>query len=627
MSDHSVRQYIFGEFILEPREGRLSRINVERVELAGKPFEVLVLLVENQGHLVTREDLLAKVWPDTAVTDQSLTEVVSRIRKTLDPENPEKYIETVPRKGYRFIIPVAPVLEPVRAAEVSLPNNEKRRLWLVALGFLIALIAAVISFGTLHFWRSAVRESEIHYKSAVHLEAEGKDNQAIQEFGMVQRPYPKFDEANLKSAWLLYQDEEDIKANRALCRIGGGNDCHGLVNQSIALIVRFRDALGIEDKHRVTVLKAQGIKKLLDGQTSGALEAFQSAADADRGDIDALIFVANTAVDLADTANNKGRFAEADDALAKCLALDRENPLCGYERINALTYEDHFEAAIAEYDRLRKLSNNPWLRQPVGYAQLAQNNLDESRNHFDSLRALGPSGSLVHFMAALDGIAATLVYQGKLSDARVKLQSAIDVADTGYEKADYLILMAMIDALHRNPKPAKDELNMASKISNSPDLDIKIARTFAIADDHDDAQRVLDRQHKTTQGEELKDSATKPFIDGIDSFYKGDLRLAAKLLDNSFSLDSDPETAYFLAKAEMGMGNWDAAINHLDFISDNKAKVLVKSVASLIPMAEFELSKCYSNKGNEPEARKHLASAHRIWLDADSELKAQLVGR
>src|ERR1017187_7172032 len=124
MNDHSVRQYIFGEFILEPLEERLSRINVERVELTGKPFEVLVLLVENQGHLVTREELLAKVWADTVVTDQSLTEVVSRVRKTLDPNNPEKYIETVPRKGYRFLVPVSVVVDPIRS-KTDIPLADK----------------------------------------------------------------------------------------------------------------------------------------------------------------------------------------------------------------------------------------------------------------------------------------------------------------------------------------------------------------------------------------------------------------------------------------------------------------------------------------------------------------------
>jgi DNA-binding winged helix-turn-helix (wHTH) protein len=223
MSDRSVRQYIFGEFILEPQEERLSRINVERVELTGKPFEVLVLLVENQGHLVTRDALLAKVWPDTAVTDQSLTEVVSRIRKTLDPNNPERYIETVPRKGYRFVVPVSSVVDPVRAVTETLPHNEKRRLRLVALCLLRVLIAVGISSGILHFGRTAARESEIHYNRAIRLEAEGKDNLAIQELDQVQRPYAKFAEAKLRSAWLSYQADEDDEVNRTLCVVGNGN--------------------------------------------------------------------------------------------------------------------------------------------------------------------------------------------------------------------------------------------------------------------------------------------------------------------------------------------------------------------------------------------------------------------
>lgn len=112
MHDSSVRQYRFGEFILEPREERLFRTPLEPIDLTGKPFQVLVALVARRGELVTREELLQEVWPDISVEDQSLTEAISRVRRALDPNDTNKYIKTVTGRGYRFVAEVVIGTEP-----------------------------------------------------------------------------------------------------------------------------------------------------------------------------------------------------------------------------------------------------------------------------------------------------------------------------------------------------------------------------------------------------------------------------------------------------------------------------------------------------------------------------------
>ena len=96
----------FGEFTLDVRERRLLH-GTEAVRLSPKAYDVLVALVEQRGRLVTKEDLLKRLWPESFVEEGGLTVHVSALRKALgeDAHRPI-YIETVARSGYRFIAAV-----------------------------------------------------------------------------------------------------------------------------------------------------------------------------------------------------------------------------------------------------------------------------------------------------------------------------------------------------------------------------------------------------------------------------------------------------------------------------------------------------------------------------------------
>jgi DNA-binding winged helix-turn-helix (wHTH) protein len=96
----------FDEFTLEVRERRLLR-GEDVVRLAPKAYDVLVALVRQRGHLVTKDELLTRLWPGSFVEEGSLNVCVSALRKALgeDARRPT-YIETVARSGYRFIAPV-----------------------------------------------------------------------------------------------------------------------------------------------------------------------------------------------------------------------------------------------------------------------------------------------------------------------------------------------------------------------------------------------------------------------------------------------------------------------------------------------------------------------------------------
>jgi TolB-like protein/Tfp pilus assembly protein PilF len=99
-------QYEFGAYLLDEQGPMLFREG-ERVALAPKVAELLVALVQAEGRVLTREQLLQQLWPDTVVEDGSLTSHISVLRKALaEGANGQELIETLPRRGYRFLAAV-----------------------------------------------------------------------------------------------------------------------------------------------------------------------------------------------------------------------------------------------------------------------------------------------------------------------------------------------------------------------------------------------------------------------------------------------------------------------------------------------------------------------------------------
>lgn len=106
MPGESRHLYEFGPFRLDPGERLLARNGVP-IPLPPKAFVLLVLLVERSGRLRSKEELMRAAWPETFVEENNLSQCISTLRKALtDDGDGQKFIETVPRLGYRFISPV-----------------------------------------------------------------------------------------------------------------------------------------------------------------------------------------------------------------------------------------------------------------------------------------------------------------------------------------------------------------------------------------------------------------------------------------------------------------------------------------------------------------------------------------
>jgi len=103
--------YCFGSFCINEAEQQLLR-HGKPVHVAPKAFDVLLVLIQNKGCLVTKDRLLAEVWPDVFVEEANLTVNIANLRKALDEGDAERqWIETVPKRGYRFVARVSDVVQ------------------------------------------------------------------------------------------------------------------------------------------------------------------------------------------------------------------------------------------------------------------------------------------------------------------------------------------------------------------------------------------------------------------------------------------------------------------------------------------------------------------------------------
>jgi DNA-binding winged helix-turn-helix (wHTH) protein len=136
----------FGVFEVDLRAGELRRRGV-RVKLQEQPFQVLALLLERPGQVVTREELQARLWQKDTFVDfeQGLNGAIKRLRQALrDSAESPRFVETVPRRGYRFIAPTVP--GPAGGAGGA---RRRRVRGIAVLSAVAALVGAAVGLATL----------------------------------------------------------------------------------------------------------------------------------------------------------------------------------------------------------------------------------------------------------------------------------------------------------------------------------------------------------------------------------------------------------------------------------------------------------------------------------------------
>ncbi len=154
--DPPVTRLQFGAVTLIPSE-RVVLKDGQPVPFTPKAFDLLAVLASNPARLLTKEHLMQAVWPDAIVEESNLAYHVFAIRKALGENGDgERYIETVPKQGYRFIAPVTRIGGDQTAAPelagrgdepppVGSPDSEPRRRWVWAAG-VAALAVGALAF-------------------------------------------------------------------------------------------------------------------------------------------------------------------------------------------------------------------------------------------------------------------------------------------------------------------------------------------------------------------------------------------------------------------------------------------------------------------------------------------------
>jgi eukaryotic-like serine/threonine-protein kinase len=168
-----VRKTRFGVYEVDLRSGELYKHGI-RMKLQDQPFQILALLLERPGDVVTREELRQKLWPaDTFVDfDTGLNSAIKKLRDVLaDSAEKPRYIETLPKRGYRFIARVesgdlpAPVPIEKRLATVPPlgPRSEpsKKRRFILAAGVAVFLVVAALVTWRVYFARPALTGSDV----------------------------------------------------------------------------------------------------------------------------------------------------------------------------------------------------------------------------------------------------------------------------------------------------------------------------------------------------------------------------------------------------------------------------------------------------------------------------------
>jgi DNA-binding winged helix-turn-helix (wHTH) protein len=217
--DKQFRQfYEFGPFRLEVDERRLW-CDGAVVPLTPKAFDLLLALVAQPGHLLEKETLLKTLWPDSFVEENNLADNISKLRKALgEGENGQRFIETVPRRGYRFVAEVKSLsgasTAPAAAAESPVQTskhlrwNRRPEVMLIAGGFVLLLLIGAGLY--LRTERERVDVHELEFKGNFYLsqwtEAEIRKGLEYYQRAAALAPHAASAQAGLATAWLFLTD-------------------------------------------------------------------------------------------------------------------------------------------------------------------------------------------------------------------------------------------------------------------------------------------------------------------------------------------------------------------------------------------------------------------------------------
>ena len=486
--------YEFGPFRVEADERRLLRAG-QVVPLTPKVFDILLVLVQNSGHLLTKDEVMKLVWPRTEVEEGNLTRNVSTLRSALGEKPREaQYIETIPWRGYRFVANVRKLrADAVRSTIDSIAvlpfvnvNADNRNEYLVD-GITDTLITNLAQLTNL---RVISRNSVFRYKgreaSAQTLGRElkvqavllGRVSQSDELLSICVELVDTSDDRHLWGAQYIRSEAELFSAQETIA--------HEIAAKLCAEINAERLAARHTENREAYLLFMQGRyyfhKLTFDGVTKGA-EYFRQAIEKDPA-------YALAYAGLADCHNYLNQRDEARQAVLKALELDptlgEAHASLGFHRF---LYEWDFAGAETEFAQAVMLSPN-YAEAHHWYAIYLANlgRHEEAFKEAELAVERDPLSLLMHMTAALN------FYTGREYDRAVaQLHKVIDM------EANFPAARSVLGCVYVQKQmydEALAEFEKALKlVAGAPPVEASVkvimAQAFARAGKHDEARNIL----------------------------------------------------------------------------------------------------------------------------------------
>ena len=422
MSKYFSEIYEFGPFRLDKGEGLLSR-GSERVALTPKAFETLVALVERSGRLVEKDELMQIIWPDSFVEEANLTNNIWTLRKALGEVSPgQPFIETVPKRGYRFKADVRRLDPPVEAVAIerhtravvvteelettlsvrSATRNWSGR-WMLSMVALAVLIGAGVFVGASRPWKS--RQTEV---KAAAIVPSGPKSIAI----LPMKSIGNQTQSEYLSLGL---------ADALITKLGNVNQ---LVVRPTSAIRRYEDATA----DPVTVGREQSVDAVLDG-------SFQRSGDRIRLTVQLIRVSDGSTIWSSQFDQQFTDILSVQDSISEQVACDLLTRICGEAAVKDLQQKKINAAAYDSYLRGRYFWNK---RTTEGQQKAA----DSFRRAIDLeptyARAYAGLGDAYYFLSVNDRAAGETYLR-----ARASLQRALELDASLSEPHATLGLMSM----------------------------------------------------------------------------------------------------------------------------------------------------------------------------------------
>jgi DNA-binding winged helix-turn-helix (wHTH) protein/Flp pilus assembly protein TadD len=448
--------YRFGRFRLV-LSGRILELDGERIPLTPKVVDTLLVLLENANQVVTKEQLMQAVWPDVTVVESGLTRNISTLRKALEAGLDDGfYLETIPRRGYRFLVDVQQEREgtalpdPPPAARTV---GRRSEVWIWLLGGTVTVTMSLLTIANVQKAEPpistdpALRIGEhLLYKLAPH-----ETRQASEHFerAIANKPDSAAAHAGL-SISLLYQAMLGMESLAAVMPRAEGEAA---------------TALRLDPRLSLAQHASASVAMIRDWSFTKAEAGFRRALELDSGSVQSRMGYAQLKVAMGDL---KGARRLSEEALR----MDPASPLLGAQYCRVLYYSRDFLGAAAECGNV--LEREPHYALAHYYLALSLGSLNRFTEASDHLRKSGLQPGVVEadeaWLAALRGDRApaervlearrNLIRDGKI-DASAKLLPAVTLGlfDEAFEALDAGLRSRAPELLTTPLEPRMDSLH------------------------------------------------------------------------------------------------------------------------------------------------------------------------